>query len=166
MSCNAPSIAAMPYAVTRRSPLTRRWTPGSTRSSHRVIFVTMSSAMTINIRAGKDLPCALYAAADLAASTPGATPALDHNGPKVRSGRRRDHRPTVDPMTEVAPERTLRAAAKQGRRQCGGGTVPQDPSMLRGRQFTPYAQNVSVCQVVPRKQLGASASFYIRRNQE
>lgn len=29
-----PSIAAMPYAVTRRNPLIRRWTPGSIRSSH------------------------------------------------------------------------------------------------------------------------------------
>ena len=29
-----PSIAAMAYAVTRRNPLIRRWTPGSTRSSH------------------------------------------------------------------------------------------------------------------------------------
>ena len=29
-----PSMAARPNAVTRRSPLMRRWVPGSTRSSH------------------------------------------------------------------------------------------------------------------------------------
>ncbi len=45
-----PSIAAKPYAVTRRSPLTRRWTPGSIRSSQcatEVIARTYGAPMAV-----------------------------------------------------------------------------------------------------------------------
>ncbi len=38
MSGNVPSIAAIPYAVTRRKPLMRRWVPGSMRFSQAAMF--------------------------------------------------------------------------------------------------------------------------------